>query len=85
MQYLNKLLSKIEEKPELFKTNEIILTLGLTNSQIKSLKKYALENQLITQSKQKYFLTESGKNYLVLNPLIKWSNKNFPLRHEINV
>ena len=57
MQYLNKLLSKVKENPMLFKAQDIILTLGLTATQIKDLKKYALENQFITQSKHECFLT----------------------------
>ena len=85
MENLNKLLLKIAENPRLFKANEIVLILGLTSTQIKNLKKYALENQLITQSKQEYFLTEDGKKYIKKNPIKIWTDENFPLRPNINV
>lgn len=85
MLYLNKLLMNVKNDSKIFKSQEIILKLGLTNTQIKNLKKYALENQLITQIKQEYFLTEKGEKYIISNPLKKWSNKDFPLRPEINV
>ena len=85
MLYLNKFLSKVKENPAIFKTPEIILVLGLTSSQIKDLKKYALENQLITQSKQWYFLTEQGERYLSKNKIQEFENKQFPLRPRVNV
>ena len=49
MLYLNKLLSKIEENSVLFRAQDIISILGLSSSQIKDLKKYALENSYIEQ------------------------------------
>ena len=55
MLYLNKLLMNVKNDSKIFKSKEIILKLGLTNTQIKNLKKYALENQLITQIKQDLF------------------------------
>ena len=85
MLYLNKFLSKVKENPAIFKTPEIILVLGITSSQIKNLKKYALENQLITQSKQWYFLTEQGERYLSKNKIQEFENKQFPLRPVVNV
>ena len=85
MLYLNKLLLKIKENPAIFKTPEIILIIGLSNSQIKDLKKYALENQLITQTKQGVFLTQEGESYLAKNPIEKWKSKEYSLRPEINV
>lgn len=84
MLYLNKLLAKIKETPSIFKNPNIILILGLTNSQIKDLKKYALENQFITQSKQEYYLTEKGEEYLVKNPKKTWATSEYPLRSEVN-
>ena len=85
MQYLNKLLCKIKENPAIFKSDDIILHLGLTSTQIKDLKKYALENQLITQSKTETTLTSKGEEFLKTNPLQSWANKDFPQRPEINV
>lgn len=85
MLYLNKLLSNIKENPSIFKHPDIIIILGLTNSQIKELKKQALENQLITQSKSEYYLTPKGEEYLKLNPIKTWATKEFPQRPEINV
>ena len=85
MLYLNKLLSKVKENSNIFKTPDIILHLGLTSTQIKDLKKYALENQLITQSKTELSLTQKGEEYLSNNQIQNWATKDFPLRAEIKV
>lgn len=85
MLYLNKLLFKLKNDPNLFKSSQIILTLGISNSQIKELKKYALENQLITQSKFEFNLTSKGEEYLAQNPIETWASKEFPERLNINV
>lgn len=69
MLYLNKLLLGIKKDSLLFKSSEIVLKLGISSSQIKELKKYALENQLITQQKQEFTLTTLGEDYLVKNPI----------------
>ena len=85
MLYLNKLLNELKNKPTLFKSPEIIFILGISSTQIKDLKKYALENQLITQSKNEFHLTKKGEEYLLNNPFLRWSNKNFQQRSDINV
>ena len=85
MQYLNKLLNAIKKDPSLFKSSDIIIKTGLTLNQIKSLKKYALDNLLIKQSKGWYFLTPKGEEYLSRKPLQSWINKDFPLRPNINL
>ena len=77
MLYLNKLLTVLKENPEIFKSQEVILILGLSSSQIKDLKKNALEDQLITQSKQGCVLTPNGLEFLENNPLQKWQTKDF--------
>ena len=41
MLYLNKFLSEIKKNPQILKSNEVILTLGLSSTQIKELKKIA--------------------------------------------
>ena len=84
MIHLNKLLKKIEENPMIFKSKDLILILGLTTTQIKDLKKNALENQFITQTKSECYLTQKGKEYLNQKPLEKWNNSEFNLRPEIN-
>ena len=80
MLYLNKFLMGIKRNPRIFKADDIVISLGLTNTQIKNLKKYALENQLITQLKQEYFLTENGEKYLEENPIKSWADEFFSLR-----
>ena len=77
MLYLNKFLNEIKNNPVLLKSPHIILTLGISNSQIKELKKYALENQLITQSKFESNLTAKGEEYLAQNPFLAWATKYF--------
>lgn len=84
MLYLNKLLCMIKSNPAIFKSQDIILALGLTSTHIKNLKKHALENQLITQEKQNHFLTKKGEDYLVLNPMQKWNIKSFSLQEDLN-
>lgn len=69
MNYLNKFLAEIKKNSQIFKSPEMILIFGLTSSHIKSLKKYALESQLITQTKQEFFLTSKGEEYLDENPV----------------
>ena len=85
MLYLNKFLAVIKENPLIFKSPDIIQKLGITSTQIKDLKKHALENQLISQEKQKTILTSKGENFLAENPLEKWCSKEFSLRPEIIV
>ena len=85
MLYLNKFLNEIKNNPVLLKSPHIILTLGISNSQIKELKKYALENQLITQSKIESNLTAKGEEYLAQNPILAWATKYFPERPNVNV
>jgi len=85
MIYLNKLLSKIKENSAILKSAKLVFELGITSSQIKDLKKYALENQLITQSKNEFFLTSKGEDYLKSNPLEDWKTEEFPNRPNINL
>ena len=85
MLYLNKILCKIKENPTIFKDSRIISILGMPSGQIKDLKKYALENQLITQSKQEYFLTSEGEKYLEQNPIQSWATKKYNIRPNINI
>ena len=85
MIYLNKLLSKIKENSAILKSAKLVFELGITSSQIKDLKKYALENQLITQSKNEFFLTSKGEDYLKSNPLESWKTEEFPNRPNINL
>lgn len=83
MLYLNKLLKGIKENPAIFKLPQIILVLGLTNTHIKDLKKYALENNFIIQTKQGYFLTSLGEDYLKNNPIKEMEIKS--LNSVVNV
>lgn len=85
MLYLNKFLEKIKENPLIFKSQQIILNFGLTSSQIKELKKFSTENNLIYAEKQEYFLTENGEKYILEHPAQKWQSKDFSLRPEINL
>ena len=85
MIYLNKLLHKIKENPTIFKSPEIIKILGITPTQIKDLKKFALEKSFIEQRKQEFFLTNSGEEYLNENPLTSWATSEYPNRPEVNV
>ena len=85
MEYLNKLLVCIEKDPKIFKNPDLNFIVGLTNTQIKDLKKYAITNELIKEDKKEYFLTEKGQNYLKENPIQSWCCKELPNRPEINI
>lgn len=85
MLYLNKLLQELKKDSKIFKNPEIILKLGLTATDIKNLKKYALENQFITQTKQEYFLTSKGEKYLVSNSTPKSQSQDFTLSPKLNI
>ena len=85
MLFLNKLLNGVKDNPKLFKEPRIGFILGLTNTQIKDLKKFATANNLITQQKQEYFLTDPGTEYLETHPIESWCCQEFPKRPELNL
>lgn len=68
MEHLNKLLFHIESTPELFKQKDIGFILGLTNTQIKDLKKSAIENGFIVERQRQFYLTDLGKIYIQEHP-----------------
>lgn len=85
MEHLNKLLSCIEKDPTIFKNPDLNYIVGLTNTQVKDLKKYAITNEFIKEEKKEFFLMKKGKLYLQENPIISWCSKEFPKRPEINL
>lgn len=85
MLYLNKFLYLLEKEPKLLKKPNVILVLGLTTTQINNIKKFALENNLIYQENQGYYLTTEAKRYIIENPLQSWKTKEFPERIDINL
>lgn len=85
MEYLNKLLMCIEKDSTIFKNPDLNFITGLTNTQIKDLKKYAMTNELIKEEKKEFILTEKGKIYLKEKPFQSWCSKEYPKRPEINL
>ena len=85
MEYLNKLLMCVEKDSKIFKNPDLNFIAGLTNTQIKELKKYAVTNEFIKEVKKEYFVTEKGQNYLKENPIQSWCCKELPKRPEINL
>ena len=85
MLYLNKLLKCIKKNPLIFKSQEIILELGLSSTQIKDLKKLALEKEFIISKKEGVFLSNNGEQYLAENPTKVWATQEFSLRPDINL
>lgn len=85
MEHLNKLLACIKADANLFKNPQINYIVGLTNTQVKELKKCALAQNLIKDDKREFYLTESGENYLKENPIKLWSDEAFSKRPEINL
>ncbi len=85
MLFLNKLLKGVKDDPLIFKNPKIGFVLGLTSSQVKDLKKFALSNCFIKQQKQEYYLTIFGEDYLNNNPIQSWHTDEFPKRPELNL
>lgn len=85
MEHLNKLLACVKADANLFKNPQINYIVGLTNTQVKELKKCALAQGLIKDDKREFYLTESGENYLKENPIKSWYDKAFSKRPEINL
>lgn len=85
MIFLNKLLKGVKNDSQLFKNLKVNFILGLTNTQTKELKKFAITNEFIIQKKQKFFLTEKGRLFLKNNPCESWISSEFPKRPELNL
>lgn len=85
MEYLNKLLVCVEKDPTIFRKSNLNFIVGLTNTQIKDLKKYAITNELIKEEKRDFFLTAKGQEYLKENPVKSWCCEEYPQRPEINL
>src|SRR5574344_1514148 len=85
MEHLNKLLACVKADANLFKNPQINYIVGLTNTQIKELKKYALAQGLIKDDKREFYLTKSGEKYLKENPIKSWCDNAFSKRPEINL
>lgn len=85
MEHLNKLLYCVKKDSSIFKRPDLNFIVGLTNTQIKDLKKFAIANEFIKEDKKEFFLTEKGQKYLTENPLKSWCCNEFPKRPEINL
>lgn len=85
MRYLSKILNAIENDPKLFQKPDLNYILGLTTTQIKELKKFALAQNYIHEYKRNFTLTIFGKEYLEQNPHKTWVNEENPKRPEINL
>lgn len=85
MENLNKFLLCIEKESTILKNPDLNFIVGLTNTQVKDLKKYAVTNEFIKEEKKEFFLTQKGKKYLQENPVKSWCSKDFPKRPEINL
>ena len=85
MEHLNKLLKNVEKESTIFKNPDLNFILGLTNTQVKDLKKFAIDNEFIKEEKKEFFLNSKCKVYLAQNPIKSWCSKEFPKRPEINL
>lgn len=85
MDYLDKLLFCVDNDSAIFKNPDMNFIIGLTNTQIKDLKKHAISNDLIKEDKKEFFLTEKGKQYLKEHPLKSWCCDEYPKRPKINL
>lgn len=85
MRFLSKLLNIVEKDSKIFQRPDINFILGLTTTQIKELKKFALSENLISEQKREFTLTIFGKEYLNENPIISWTNEENPKCPKINL
>lgn len=85
MQYLQKLLKAVEDDPKLFQNPDVNYILGLTTTQVKELKKFAVSENLIAEQKRLFTLTIFGKEYLEQNPIISWVDEENPKRPDVNL
>lgn len=85
MLHLTKFLLEVKKDAKLLKSSNIILKLGLSATNIKDLKKFAIDNELIKQNKQEYFISQKGEEYIVNNPIASWNCKEFQLRPNLNL
>ena len=70
MHCLNKLLMGVKENSQVFSLPNKNFVLGLTTTQVKELKKEAINQRLIFEEKKNYYLTKEGKSYLKNNPVL---------------
>ena len=85
MQYLPKFLKAIENDSKLFQKPDVNFILGLSATQIKELKRFAISQNFIHEYKRNFTLTIFGKEYLEQNPQKLWADEPNPKRPEINL
>ena len=85
MHCLNKLLMGVKENSQVFSLPNKNFVLGLTTTQVKELKKEAINQRLIFEEKKNYYLTKEGKSYLKNNPVLSWKSQDYPKRPDINL
>lgn len=85
MQHLAKILTAIKKDSKLFQNPEINFILGLTTSQAKELKKTAISEGLIQETKREFTLTKAGEQYIEEVPIISWNDETNNKRPEINL
>lgn len=85
MEHLAKLLLAVKHDPKLFQNKQINYILGLANTQIKDLKKYATAENFITESKREFFVTLMGDKFIQDNPIVLWSDEINFKRPEVNL
>lgn len=85
MKYLSKFLLAIKHDSKLLQNKEINYILGLTTTQIKDLKKYALFENLINENKREFFVTLIGDKYIQDNPIVSWADEANHKRPVVNL
>nr|DAU52963.1 MAG TPA: hypothetical protein [Caudoviricetes sp.] len=82
---VSKLLCKLKDCPEFMKNDDRNYILGMTDSQIQNIKKFALENNLIEEfAKSNFCLTKQAEQFIKKYPYCTWTSNDYPKRPDVN-
>lgn len=82
---VSKLLCNLKDFPDLLKNSDKHIILGMTDSQIQNVKKYALDHNLLKETaKSIYCITKQAESYIKKYPYCSWISSEYPKRPDIN-
>ena len=85
MEHLSKFLLCIKNDAKIFQKIDYCFVFGLTTTQLKNLKQYSIQNELIQEQKREYYLTSKAEKLLKQQMLDFWINAEYPKRPKINL
>lgn len=85
-QLVSKFLCNLKDSPDLLKNSDKHVILGMTDSQIQNVKKYALDHNLLKESaKSIYCITKQAESFIKKHPYCSWISSEYPKRPDVNV